>query len=166
MYPSRHYIVALVPEPLATQIASLRKQYDTFTRQWLPPHVTIVPPFELFLTSQEIDWLRNFSVQCAATLDQLGAYRRTQSDVLFYQLLNHSFGQVRRDLLQALPRLAPLVEPDPTYHVTVVSRIPHERFDEIEQQVKQHAVQGTFTVERLMLYRWDDFVRRWIAITM
>lgn len=160
----RHTIAALVPEPLASELAALRRQYDTFTRQWLPPHVKIVPPFQLFLSRDEKAFIRTYKCSVPATLNEWGAYPRQYDTVLFLKVADHAFDRVREDVVHAIPKLQPLVPTDPRYHVTVVNRIPNDQFEALSAEVKKHSVNGSFTIDHLDLFEWDDFVRRWIRV--
>lgn len=162
---NRHTIVALVPEPFGSRLAALRHRYDVFTRQWLPPHITIIPPFELFLSRAEVEAVRDFRSETSATFDGWGVFRRSETSVLHLKLRDHKFFEIRDQLVQALPQLAPFKPDEIEAHVTAVSRIPNEQLADVESVVTSEQIEGTFTVDRLMLYRWDDEVRRWIALT-
>lgn len=164
----RYTLAALVPEPFAVQLAAMRKQHDIFTRQWLPPHITILPPFEYPLSRDEIATIREFPVNVTATFDGWGAYRRALTSVLYLKTTsaNPSFTDVVENVLRTMPQLEMYRPKDFGAHVTVVSRIPNDMFDQVEATVTKETVTGSFTVDRLMLYRWDDEVRRWIAVTM
>ncbi|MBI5405389.1 MAG: 2'-5' RNA ligase family protein [Candidatus Kerfeldbacteria bacterium] len=164
----RYTLVALVPEPHAAKLAALRKQHDVFTRQWLPPHITILPPFEYPLTRDEIATIREFPVNVTASFDGWGAYHRAVSSVLYLKTssADPSFSDVIDNILRTMPQLEKFRPQDFGAHVTVVSRIPNDQFDAVEAQVATEEISGTFTIDRLMLYRWDDEVRRWIAVTM
>jgi 2'-5' RNA ligase len=161
----RYTIASLVPDPIGKTIAELRRQYDVFTRQWLPPHVTLVPPFERYLTRGEISSINQLRVDVTADLGRLDAISRDQTSVLFYQLPDGSFDEARQQLLSVVPNLKPYARTDQHYHVTVVNRVPNDQLEAVKQQVGQHSVSGSFHVDRVMLYEWDDEVRRWIALT-
>jgi 2'-5' RNA ligase len=163
---TRYTIATLVPEPYASQLGAMRKEYDVFTRQWLPPHVTIIPPFELDLSRDEIATLREFPVNVSATFDGWSDFRRSTTSVLVLMLRDHKFRDLLENILRTLPKLEPFRPQEFEGHVTVVSRIPNERFDEVATVVTKDAVEGSFTVNKLMLYHWDDVVRQWISLTM
>lgn len=160
----RHIIVALIPKPLADELAQLRRQYDTFTRQWLPPHITIVPPFEQFLSSDEKAFIHTYRCNVPVTLGEWGAYPRQYNTVLFLKVADRAFDRVRQDIVHSIPKLKPYVPTDPRYHMTVVNRIPNDQFESLSLEVKKHSVNGSFTIDHLTLYEWDDMVRRWIEI--
>jgi len=162
----RYTIAALVPEPFASQLAAMRRKYDIYTRQWLPPHITILPPFEYDLTRDDIDIIREFPVNVSATFDGWAAFRRSLTSVLFLKLRDHAFPELLEGVLRTLPQLGQFRPRDFDGHVTVVSRIPNDAFSQVESTVSKESVEGTFSVDRLMLYRWDDELRRWIAVTM
>lgn len=168
MFPSfnRHVIVFPVPEPFASRLEAMRKQYDTFTRQWLPPHITVIPPFEHFITQQEIDAIRVLRVDVVATFAGWGSFQRSRTSVLFLKLDEHTVDAAREQLLQSAPTFRSFADGNSHSHVTVVSRIPNEQFEDVAKVVTAETVEGTFAVDRFMLYRWDDELRRWIALTM
>lgn len=160
----RHIITALVPEPLATSLAAMRRKFDVFTRQWLPPHVTVVPPFESDLFQEEIRAMQALPVDVTATLEGWGEFRRDQTSVIFQKLPATSFDAVRAAAAQAVPRLASSIPHDSEYHVTVASRIPNEVFDEVKAAVTANRISGNFTIAHLTVYEWDFDLRRWIEI--
>jgi hypothetical protein len=160
--PSRRYvIVALVPEPLRLTMADLRRRHDLFTRQWLPPHVTVVPPFDEPLTRDE---QQAITVKVEVALSGWGLFRRDRTSVIYQQLPVKSFDAVRAEVVRLAPRLATFTPSDSEYHVTVVSRIPNEQFDEVWKTVTAQPVTGSFTIDRLTLYEWDFELRRWIEV--
>lgn len=163
---TRHIITALVPEPLRSELAVLRRRYDTFTRQWLPSHVTIIPPFEQFLTRDERAFIRSYTCNVPVALSEWGAYPRQYNTVLFLKVADHAFDDVRADIVKTIPKLQPFVPTDPRYHVTVVNRIPNDKFEALSVEVKKHSVSASFTIDHLDLFEWDDEVRRWISVTM
>jgi 2'-5' RNA ligase len=165
MYTNRFVIVALVPEPYQEQLGAMRKQYDIFCRQWLPPHVTIVPPFDLDLTRDEKTRLKQISVPTTSSFEGWGAYQRKFTSVLFQKLTDHSFDDLKIAVYDAVPMLPPQPVDDPTYHVTVVSRIPNEQFEPLQAEVSKNEVKGSFTVDTVTVYSWDDNVRQWLEVT-
>ncbi|MFH0829325.1 MAG: 2'-5' RNA ligase family protein [Candidatus Kerfeldbacteria bacterium] len=162
---NRFTIVALVPEPFASQFAAMRRQYDTFCRQWLPPHVTLVPPFDMFLSRADKQVICELSVQCTASFIGLDAIIRKYTSVLFYKLPDKSFDELRKAIYDAVPTLPAPERDDSSYHVTVASRIPNELLESLKKEVEKHEVKGSFTVDRATLYSWDDYVRQWIEVT-
>lgn len=163
--PSRRsVIVALVPEPLRTMLADLRRQYDTFTRQWLPPHITVVPPFDEPLTHDEQQGIKTMPVHVEAALSGWGSFRRDRTSVIFQHLPTKSFDAARAEIVRLAPQLTTFTPADSEYHVTVVSRIPNEQFDEVWKTVTAQPVTGSFMVDRLTVYEWDFDLRRWIEV--
>ncbi len=161
----RYIVTALLPEPLRGKLAALRRHHDRFTRQWLPPHITIIPPFETILSRDEMQAIQTMPVDVKASFGGWGSFRRDTTSVLFLKIVNDVFGELRTKLLSTLPGLAPYASTDTTFHVTVVSRIPNELFDEVSSVVTKQEIAGDFTVDRLTLYEWDDEYRRWIEVT-
>jgi 2'-5' RNA ligase len=161
----RYTVSALVPDPLAFKISALRRQLDTFTRQWLPPHITIVPPFELDLTREEIQAVKSLPVDVTVALEGWGEFRRDRTSVIFQKLPATSFDAVRSATALGVPRLAVFIPQDSEYHVTIVSRIPNEVFDEVQAKVTAKALTGSFTVNHVTVYEWDDELRRWIEVS-
>lgn len=162
---SRYTIVALVPEPYATELNRMRKQYDTFCRQWLPPHVTIVPPFDLALTREEKSRLKQLSIPTKAVFDGWGEFRRKFTSVLFQKLPDHTFDDMKVAIYDAVPALPKTPVEDASYHVTVVSRIPNEAYEPLMTEVTSQDITGEFSVDHVTLYQWDDTVRRWLEVT-
>lgn len=160
----RYTITALVPEPLHTTLADLRRQHDRFTRQWLPPHITLIPPFDYYFSREQLAALKSIPVNVTAELTGWGSFRRDQTSVIFQQLTAGSFDAVRTALGQTISDLIPLTPTDSEYHVTVVSRIPNELFDQVQQSVTANRVSGSFTVDRVHVFEWDDDLRRWIEV--
>ena len=78
---------------------------------------------------------------------------------------DHSFARVVDDLFAAVSSLEHLRPQDLDPHVTVVSRIPNEKAEAVEAVVTAQDIEGTFTIDHLSLFEWDDEVRRWISVT-
>lgn len=165
MTTNRYTIAALVPEPYATQLAALRRKHDTFCRQWLPPHVTLVPPFDMFLSRTDKELIREIRASCTAAYEGLGSIVRKYTSVLFYKFPDHSFDPLRTAIYAAVPTLPVPEHQDSSYHVTVASRIPNELLEPLQLEVGKHPVEGSCTVDRATLYAWDDYVRQWIEVT-
>lgn len=161
---TRHLLNALVPEPLAAQLAKLRKAHDVFTRQWLPPHVTIIPPFDAFLTQPERRALQSVPAPFTVTLGEWGTFVRATTSVLYLRAESEALPAVREDIAQRVPTVAPFVPTESDFHVTIVSRVPNDQLDEVRAAVGREAVSGSFTIDRLTLFEWDDEVRRWIIV--
>lgn len=160
----RYVVAALVPEPLRTKLADLRHQYDRYTRQWLPPHITIIPPFDEPLTRDQQQAIKNIPVNVEAALSGWGSFRRDRTSVIYQLLPAKSFDAVRAEVVRLAPQLTTFTPADSEYHVTVVSRIPNEQFDEVWKTVTAQPLTGSFTVDRLTLYEWDFELRRWIEV--
>lgn len=165
MTTNRYTIIALVPEPYAAQLASMRRQYDTFCRQWLPPHATIIPPFDMFLSRADKQLIRELRVSCNPSFGGLDAIVRKYTSVLFYSLPKGCLTPLRTAIYGAVPNLPVPEHNDDSFHVTVASRIPNELLEPLKSEVGKQKVEGSFTLDRATLYSWDDDVRQWIEIT-
>ncbi len=165
MITNRYTIDALVPEPYAAQLAALRRQYDTFCRQWLPPHVTLVPPFDMFLSRADKQLIRELRVSCDMTLGGLDAIVRKFTSVLCYSLPDGCLSPLRTAIYEVVPNLPVPEHRDDSFRVTVASRIPNDLLEPLKNEVGKQKVEGSFTIDRATLYSWDDDVRQWIEIT-
>lgn len=161
----RYIVVALVPQPFRDTIAQLRREHDSFTRQWLPPHITVIPPFNFPLTRQEINAIRSLKLSETPTFDGYGEIRRPETSILLLELKDHGFQRMQDAVTTAVPALQEFVEQHPHPHVTVVSRIPNDRFEEVQSKATATDIDGSFSIKQLTLYQWDDEVRRWIEVT-
>lgn len=163
---TRYVIVALVPEPFAQPLADLRRKYDSYCRQWLPPHFTIVPPFELFLSRSDQQAIKDYRGSARVELKSWDAYRRMTTSVLYASSNAPELEAMRQELLNAVPALKPFSADVPGYHVTVVNRIPNDQFEEVRKRVvdERPDVQGSFTIDRFTLYEWDHELHHWIEV--
>lgn len=169
MRGDRFVIVALVPEPWATDVNNLRREYDQWSRQWLPPHITIVPPFSGELGEHTIRDLEAFEANIPVNLQGWGAFHHERSNVLWLEAGEKGTHDIRRRLTEVLPDLAtmfthPAIDWNgpASHHVTVANRIPHDTFGKVESELKKIDLSGEFTIPRLTVFRWDAMTGRWL----
>ncbi len=103
-------------------------------------------------------------VSVEAKLGDWGTFERQYTSVLFQSVIG-AFDDVRTALARVVPRLALFVSKDSAHHVTVVSRIPNDQLPVLRDALAPHRVEGSFTLERVTLYRWDDTSRAWVEVT-
>ncbi|MBI2984327.1 MAG: 2'-5' RNA ligase family protein [Candidatus Kerfeldbacteria bacterium] len=165
----RYTIAALVPDPWAAEIHALRRQFDRWSRQWLPPHLTIVPPVSADISLPMVVEIETFPADIAVNWQGWGAFHHERSNVIWLHAGQGVTDHLRPKLVSAIPSLAATATIPPVdwqgpaaYHVTVVNRVPHDVFAELDQELRKRTVAGQFVIPWLTVFQWDELTNRWL----
>lgn len=169
MYQQRFTIAALIPDPWAKDIQDLRRQYDKWSRQWLPPHITIAPPFNAELSAGTIADIENIDANIAVNFQGWGKFSHERSNVLWLETGENGTKDIRSLLARTLPDLVATATTPPidwaapaSHHVTVVNRVPHEELAKLEADLRKIDITGDFTIPHLRVFQWDAVTGRWL----
>ncbi len=173
MVPRRYCIVALVPEPWAKDIDELRTQHDKWTRQWLPPHITIVAPFYASLSREAVRAIEEAPVDIKVRLGGWGIFPHDRSDTLWIEAGDMSTKDAPARLAAAVPELTQVMTQPPidwtkpsSHHVTVVNRVPKEVTPTLEPELRKIDIEGEFHVPHLTVFSWDSRIGQWLRARM
>jgi len=160
-YP-RYVINALIPDPLAEPLDMMRKRLDRWSTQWLPPHITIIPPFNADLTDGQRHQIVSHPFPFELSLTSVGRFRHSRTGVVWYGVEAPDLKIRIEELFQTMPWLKPFADQRPGQtHITVASRVPHHEMNYVETAAAAAHLTGNAAVERLSLFRWDEAAHRW-----
>ncbi len=159
----RYVVNALVPDPLGADLEMLRKRLDRWSNQWLPPHLTIVPPFNADLTDGQRHQIAAHAFPLEMELMEVGTFRQRHTSTVWYGVKARGLIARMNEFYADMPWLKPFADQRPIQpHVTVASRIPHHELTYVETAASAAKVVGEAKIERLSLFRWDDAAGRWV----
>lgn len=166
---SRYVIVALVPEPWATDIQKLRLEHDQWSRQWLPAHVTVVSPFHSRLQPDVIRAIEEAPLAIEARFGGWGTFPHEKSTTFWLDAGETGFADIRSRLATAVPGLT-MVMTDPiidwatpsSHHVTVVNHVPNDQAQALETELRKIDIDGDFRIQHLTVFQWDPRLGRWL----
>lgn len=149
-------IVALVPEPLCSVVETLRRRYDRWSSQPLPPHITMIRPLRsvperLRQRASQLDY--PFTI----TLQGWYGFRNPGQNVVWLDPGQDEPCRVVGQISGDFPELSHLdngrYQPGrpPVYHITVANHIPDADFPSVMAQLRRHEVPGTVTLQQLKL---------------
>lgn len=172
MYPDRDFqrytISALIPEPWASEFLGWRKEYDRWSNSWLPPHITIIPPFQAAVPPSILAEIERTPLTIPVSFGKWGSYDRPNSHVIWVDPGQEGPKAARKQLLDAYPEFQKYLR-DPAdgerYHVTIVNRVPDSDFTRIFSELQQKKVEGTFEIPQLTVFVWDRLTSRWLYNT-
>lgn len=169
----RYIIVAVLPEPWAKEFDSLRRKYDRWSKQWLPPHVTIIPPFEVAGNEDRLRSIESLTVDLAIEFQGWGHFTHANANVIWHNPGQPRPSDVRKLILREQPWLEqvhpsldpyPLFSEKPHFHITVASHVPDHNCDAIWTEIKNIDLEGSFVIPRLTVFQWDAQHRRWVRL--
>lgn len=167
----RYTIIAKIPEPWATQLNDLRKQFDRWSRQWLPPHITIIPPFETDLPVSSLRAVSDLEIPIDINFKGWGSYRHPGFNVIWLDPGTDSPAKAQTRMLNQLPMFRDyLVNPryappgDRKFHITIASRVPDAELENTWSELSKIEVTGTLTIPGMKAYAWDAQLRRWLEV--
>ncbi len=170
---ARYVIVALIPEPWATDVQKLRLEHDKWSRQWLPAHITVAPPFHARFTGDTLRNIEAASLPITVTFQGWGSFVHDKSTTLWIEAGAASTADIRQRLTAAVPELAQMMTDPPidwtqpaSHHITIVNHIPNEVVPTIEPEIRKVDIEGNFTVSHLTVFRWDPRVGQWLRARM
>ncbi len=144
-------------------------QYDHWSKQWLPPHITIVAPFSSDLSEAAIQAIESMEVNIPVKLQGWGAFTHERSNVLWLETGEQGTKDVRAKLARQIPEIVAAEMRPPvdwtapaSHHVTVANRIPHEEFAKLQAELKKIDISGEFTIPHLRVFVWDVLTGRWL----
>ena len=166
---ARYVLAALVPDPWASDIQKLRLEHDKWSRQWLPAHITIVPPFHARFFGDVIRKIEEAAVPISVTLQGWGSFPHEKSTTLWIEAGAAATADVRTKIAKLVPEVAQLMTDPPidwnapaSHHITVVNHIPNEAVPPIETEMRKFDFDGTFTIPHVTLFRWDPVLGQWL----
>lgn len=166
---ARYVIAALIPEPWATDIQKLRLEHDRWSRQWLPAHITIAPPFHARFFGDTIRNIEEAALPVAVTFQGWGSFPHEKSTTLWIETGAAGTAEIRSKLIQIVPELSQMQTDPPidwtqaaSHHVTVVNHIPNEEAAKIEPEIRKIDIDGNFTIPHLTVFRWDPQLGQWL----
>lgn len=148
----RYVIVGLLPNPLQQQVAKLQQRYE-FKKQPLPPHITIIPPFQLpgFQTHASILQKVRFA-PVEVVVGGAAAFRRTDANIVYLQVASPGIRMIIDDCKDAIPILAKVVPKIILLHITIAKGVPDVDLDRVLRELKEEQRRATFTLEKLTLF--------------
>ena len=165
----RFLIVAKLPEPLAGRVEEEIQRYDRWSKRHLPPHMTIIPPFDTVLPKQTINEIIQFRCELPISFHGWGFFNNPNDNVAFLHPGRKECERVRQEILTAIPSLNPFArsrEPDaendvPNYHITIAWKIPDADRSSRDSILLQAPLEGSCTISHLTMYRWNDGDNYW-----
>lgn len=160
---TQYVIVAELPEPLRSALARLRQEIDVWSKSWLPPHVTIVRPLALDLSTEMKNEIRR-PISLTSHLIRWATFRNPGRNGLYLEPTSEPFRRLRDDLFLRVPALARgdrSVDPyqkfsrHPKYHVTIAASVPDDEIDRVYAQVNKKEYPQPFTIGEPSLYSWN-----------
>jgi 2'-5' RNA ligase len=148
----RYVIVGLLPDQMQKQIAELQQRYE-FRKQTLPPHITIIPPFQLpgFQTRASILQKVKFS-PVQVVVGHVAAFRRPDANIVYLQVASPGILMVIDICKDAIPALTQVVPRRIQLHITIAKGVPDADLDRILSELKEEQHRDTFTLEKLTLF--------------
>ncbi len=157
----RYGIAGLVPRPWSTAVEAIRSGCDIWSKVWLPPHITVVRPFDAELLPNVIDRIHRRTVHLRVTLQGWGSFRRPDSNVIWLDPGQKEGQQVQGVALEILRAAGHVLPAEGTFHITAVNHIPDAYFGDTWDLVTVRSVTGSFVIRRLRVFvqlangEWD-----------
>lgn len=161
---NQYIIIALLPEPIASDLAQLRAELDIWTPQWLPPHVTIVRPFALELPPDALARIQQ-PLAITAQVMRWATFRNPDNNVLYLEPTQEPFRREYQALFERVPELHAgdtSIDPNrrfadtPTFHITVAAHIPDNVIDRIFSKVSQKTYLQVFQIHQFSLFSQEN----------
>lgn len=155
-----YVIIAILPEPFRTQLMQLRKAYDRWTTNALPPHITIIRPLRaLPATLQQSVSSLNYPFHI--TFQDWQAFHNPGAHVIWIDPGQEEPRRVAQELNQDFPELQAfdngsyMPGKKHIYHVTVASHVPDDDFKSVWENLHQQRISGSCDIEQLSVYVRD-----------
>lgn len=166
---ARYVIAALIPNPWASDIQKLRLEHDQWSRQWLPAHITIVPPFHARFFGDVIRNIEEAAIPVSVSFQGWGSFGHDRTTTLWIETGAAGAADVRTKLAKLVPELTRVMTDPPidwtqpaSHHVTIVNHVPNDQVKTLEPEIRKIDIDGNFTIPHLTVFRWDPSVGQWL----
>ena len=157
----KYLITLTLTEHLADYANKLRLEFDQWHKRWLPAHVTLIPPTEGELTTDQIKQLKALRFSIDLHTRGWGSFQRDGANVVSLipqadGLLEiwHQVARVVADGVHGSPVM-------PNFHVTIASKIPDAEFQNVLARVIKRDSHGHCRITQLNVYVWDPAAEYW-----
>lgn len=153
-------MVAVLPEPFCRQLVQLRKQYDQWSINSLPPHITMIRPLRAL---PETLRRRNASLEYPFRIvfQDWQAFRNPDANVVWLDPGQEEPRRVAEKLHTDYPELNELDNrrympgKDHIYHITVANHIPDTMFKSVWEKLRHEPISGECMIKQLSVYVRD-----------
>ena len=157
----RFLITIDLTEHLAAYAAKLQNEHNRWDRRWLPPHITIIPPTDGELTTDQLLQLREFRFSMDLHSIGWGSFEREDGNVMFLVpqadgLLElwHQVTKILGTSLHDSPKM-------PKFHITIARKVPTAEWGSLQSALVKIDPRGHCRVDHLTVYRWDENAENW-----
>ncbi len=153
-----HVIVALIPDDWVAPFTNLRQQHDRWSDHWLPPHITVLRPFQRDLSDAIVNVIQREPIDLNVVLGDAGTFRNDGRNTIWIdpgqadreRVTHRALNIVRRDRDVSVDVCAS------HFHITVVDRVPEHLTSDVLSRVQARRPTGAFCINRLKVYRKGD----------
>lgn len=150
-------MVAVLPEPFATQIGALRRRHDRWSKSWLPPHITIIRPLKALPVTM---YQRAASLRYPFHVSLHGwqTFHNPNDHVVWLDPGQDEPCRVTRMIYNECSELNKLDSgsyrpgEEHVYHVSVANHIPDEAYKTIWESLRLETIEGECTIERVSVF--------------
>ncbi len=161
---TKYVIVFLLPEILTKRILALRKNFQPNADPSLPPHITIIRPFNLGAEQQAAlqEIARLEVVNSAVKYGGANTFMSGDQENVVYLGCEGKTLQTAQDAVcRVLPKLSPFQDETSTFHITVARNVLGESLDQLLTELTTSDFKGNFIPRQLSVYCKNSGDRGW-----
>lgn len=161
---SRYLITIDLTEHLAEYAAKLQNEHNVWDKRWLPPHITIIPPTEGELTSEQRQQLRELRFSMDIHTIGWGSFQREDGNVMYLVPQADGLLELWHQITRIVGNGVHETPTMPKFHVTITRKVPAEEWANTQAKILKVDPRGHCRVEHLTVYRWDENASNWQII--
>lgn len=157
----RYLITIDLTEHLADYASKLLNEHNRWDARWLPPHITIFPPTEGELSSDQLQQLREFRFSMDLHSIGWGSFERADGNVMYLVPQADGLLELWHQVTKIVGGGVHETPTMPKFHITIARKVPSAEWGSLQATLVKVDPRGHCRVEHLTVYRWDENAGIW-----